>query len=153
MELERKLLVSPALAAQTERDQLIARQTDELAKKSALLERAEAAAKRVGLELSEHADRLLMQTSLVEQRDAEIVDMQAKLDELVVSRDQQAGQYVKELSNVRAKLEAKESELETVHLRLADAEKSSTSLDELVVSRDRQVGQYEKEPTNVRAKL
>jgi hypothetical protein len=64
-----------------------------------------------------------MQTSLVEQRDAELVDMQAKLDELVVSRDQQVGQCEKELGNVRAKLEANESELEAIRLRLTDAEK------------------------------
>jgi hypothetical protein len=89
LEVERQPLVS--LAAQTERDQLIARLTDELALKSALLEQskanAAAAAKRAGM----HADRLLMQTSLrlVEQRDAEFVDMQARLDELQLSRDQQ----------------------------------------------------------------
>jgi hypothetical protein len=118
LELERQLSVS--LAAQTERDQRIARLT-------ALLEQAEAdaadAAKRAGLELREHVDRLLMQTSLVEQRDAELVDMQAKLDKLVV---QQVGQYETQLTNVRAKLEAKESELEAVRLRLTDAEKGWT---------------------------
>jgi hypothetical protein len=92
LELERQ--PSVLLAAQTERDQRIARLTEELALKRVLLECAEAnaaeAAKRAGL----HADRLLMQTSLVEQRDAELVDMQAKLrnteaklDELAVSRD------------------------------------------------------------------
>ncbi|KAF8492354.1 hypothetical protein F5888DRAFT_1730002 [Russula emetica] len=71
-----------------------------------------------------------MQTSLVEQRDAELVDMQAKLrntetklDELVVSRDQQVGQYEKEFTNMRAKLEAKESELEAIRSRLTDTEK------------------------------
>jgi chromosome segregation ATPase len=89
-----------------------------------------------------------MQTSLVEKRDAELVDTQAKL----VSCDRQAGQYEKELANMRAKLEAKESELEAVRLRLPDAEKGWTSLDELIVSPD-QVGQYEKELANVRAKL
>jgi reverse gyrase len=67
-----------------------------------------------------------MQTSLVEQRDAELVDMQARLDELVVSRDQQVGQYEKELGNVRAQLEANESELEEIRLRLTDAEKGLT---------------------------
>jgi Kelch motif len=108
LELERQLSVS--LAVQAERDQRIARLTDELALKSALLEQVKAsAAERARLELREHEDRLLAQTSLVEQRDAELVDMQARLDELVVSRDQQAEQYKKELVNVRAKLEAKES--------------------------------------------
>jgi hypothetical protein len=62
----------------------------------------------------------------VKQRDAELVDMQARLDELLLSRDQQIGQYEKELSNVRAKLEANESELEAVRLRLTDAEKGWT---------------------------
>jgi uncharacterized coiled-coil DUF342 family protein len=96
LELERQLSVS--LAVQAERGHRIAQLTDELALKSTLLEQAEAnaaeAAKRAGpagLEPCEHADRLLMQTSLVEQRDAELVDMQAALDELLQSRDQQVG--------------------------------------------------------------
>jgi hypothetical protein len=106
--------LSASLAVQTERDQRIAQLTDELALKSALLEQAEANA-------AEAADRILTQTSLVEQRDVELVDMQAKLDQLAVSRDQQVGQYEKELTNVRAKLEAKESAESTAfRLRLAD---------------------------------
>jgi hypothetical protein len=111
LELERQLSVS--LAAQTERDQRIAQLTCELALKSALLEQAEANA-------AEAADRLLMQTSLVEQRDAELVGLQARLDELLLSRDRR---HEKEPADVRAKLEAKESELEAVRLRLTDAEK------------------------------
>jgi len=106
-ELERQL--SESLA---ERDQRIARLTEEFALKSA-------------------DDRRLMRTSLVKQiqRDAKIVDMEAKLnalDELLLSRDQQIGQYEKELTNVRAKLEANESELEAVRLRLKSAEKGFT---------------------------
>ena len=58
MELERQLSV--LLAAQSERDQLIARQTDELALKSALLEQAEAnaveTARRAGSDLREYVD-------------------------------------------------------------------------------------------------
>jgi len=121
LELERQLLVS--LAAQTERDQRIVQLTNELALKTALLEQTEAnsteAAKRAGLKLREHADRLLMQSSRVKQRDVELRDMQAKPP----SRDQQIEQYEKELANVRVKLEARESELEAVRLRLVDAEK------------------------------
>jgi chromosome segregation ATPase len=131
MQLERQL--SESLTAQTERDQCIAQLTDELAVKSAQLELAEAnaaeAAKRAGLKLCEHADRLLMQTSLVKQRDAELVDVQAKLDELVVShdqQDQQVGRYKEELTNVRTELKAKESELEAVRLRHTEAENSLT---------------------------
>ena len=70
------------LAAQTERDERIARLT-------ALLEQPEAntaeAAKCTGL----HADRLLIQTSLVDQKNAELAGMQARLNGLVLSRDQQ----------------------------------------------------------------
>ena len=115
-DLERKLSVS--LAAQTERDQRIAQLTDELALRSALLEQADAnaaeAAKRAGLELREHADRLLMQSSRAK-GDVELGDMQAK----PLSRDQQCE---KELAYMRVKLEAKESELEAIRLRLAEAE-------------------------------
>jgi chromosome segregation ATPase len=64
-ELER--LLSATLAALTMRDQRLAQPTDEL---------------------RECADRLLVQTSLVEQKDAELVDMRARLDELLLSRDQ-----------------------------------------------------------------
>ena len=46
--------------------------------------------------------------------------MQTKLDELLLSWDQQIGQHERELANVHAKLE---SELEAFRLRLADAEK------------------------------
>jgi hypothetical protein len=157
LELERQLSVS--LAAQTERDQRIARLTDELALKSALLEQSEAnaveAARRAGSGLREYVDdQRLKWTSLVKERDVELVDMQvrlrdmqAKFDELLLSRDQQIGQHERELTSVRAKLEAKD------RLRLVDAEKGRTSLDELGESRDQQVGQYEKELKNVRAKL
>ena len=98
--LERQQSIS--LAAQIERDQRIARLTDELA----LLEQAEAkaveATRRAGPELREHAnDR---RPSVVKQNDVESVDMQTrlkdiqvKLDELLLSRDQQIGQYEKKL--------------------------------------------------------
>jgi non-ribosomal peptide synthetase component E (peptide arylation enzyme) len=146
VELERQL--SAMLAAQTRRDQRLAQLTDELALTSALLEQAEAnaasAMKRTGLE---HANRLVVQ---VEQKDAELVDMQAKLDELLLSRDQrvraleqalqkatpraadadersrraceQIAQHETELGEVRAELEARKSELEAARSRLADAE-------------------------------
>ena len=157
VELERQL--SAILAAQTERDQRLAQLTDELALKSALLERVEAnaaeATKHAGLEPHELADRLLAQTSLVENKDTELVRMQAKLDELVASRDQHvralgqaesalqkatsraadADDYETELVGVRAELEARKSELEAIRLRLANAEvgwaKSKTEVDTL----------------------
>ena len=67
------------------------------------------AARCAELEVCEHADQLVMQTSLMEQRDAELVEMQVKHDRLILSRDQ-------EVSNVHAKLEAKVSELEAVRI-------------------------------------
>ena len=147
-ELEQQL--SATLTAQTARDQRLAQLTDELALKSALLEQAEAnaaeATKRAGLELRGHANRLPAQTPLMEPKDAELVNMQAKLDELLVSRDEaqsalqkaisravdadersqraceQMGQYETELVEVRAELGASKSELEVVRSRLTDAE-------------------------------
>ena len=128
MRPERQLSASPT--AITERDQQIAQLAAKLALKCALLEQAEAnaaeaveAAKRAGLEIREQADQLLIQTSLAKQREVELRYMQAKLDELLQSRDQQIGQHEKDLANIRAKLDAKESELEAVRLRLTDAEK------------------------------
>ena len=124
LELERQLSVS--LAVQTERGRRIAQLTDELALKSALLEQAEAsaveAARRAGPGLREYTDdRRPMRTSLVKRRDVEPVDMQAKLDEVLLSHNQHIGQYEEELAIVRAKLEANESELEAVRLRLTEA--------------------------------
>ncbi len=113
VELEHKL--SAMLAAQTERDLRVAQLTDKLAQNSALLKQSEAnaaeAKKRAGLEQPE---------------------MQAKLDELLLSRDhalQRAScateaneQSQRELAEVRAELGARESELTVVHLRLTDIE-------------------------------
>lgn len=137
MELERR--VSSTLAAQTERDRHIAQLIDELAQKSALLSalleqagtsaNAVKAAKRVGLELRKQADPVLVQTSRVKQKDAELVGLQAKLDELLLSRTQDAraldqaqsalqkakadaDEHETEQAEVRAELQARKSELE-----------------------------------------
>jgi hypothetical protein len=121
LELERQLSI--LLAAQIERDQLIAWQTDELAQKRVLLEQAEANAaeekRRAILEQREHENRLLLlaQTSFV---DMQLRSTDAKLDELLLSPGQQIGQYGAELANVRAEPEAEESELGTVGLTDAD---------------------------------
>ena len=122
--LERQL--SETLAAQAERDRRIAQLSEQLTQNSALLEQAEAnvakAKKRAGLELR---------------------GLQAKLDESMLSRDghlrtaleaQSALQKAtsraaeayersqRELAEVHAKLEARESELAVMRLRFADAE-------------------------------
>ena len=150
--LERQL--SATLATQTERDHCLAQLpvTEELTLKSALLEADASPAegtKRAGLDPRELVDRLLVQTSLVEQKDTELVKMQAKLDELLLSRDQQvraleqaqkarvadADEYKTELAKVRAELEVKKFELEAIRLRLTDAEigwaRSKTEADTL----------------------
>jgi hypothetical protein len=143
--------LSAMLATQTARDQHLAQLpvTERLAPKSALFEagaNAAEATKHAELDPNELVDRLLVQTSLVEQKDAELVKMQGKLDELVLSRDQaqraHADEYETELAKVRAELEAKtseleakKSELEAIRLRLTDAEigwaKCKTEADKL----------------------
>jgi chromosome segregation ATPase len=145
-DLERQL--SETLA---ERAQL----TDQLAQKSALLEQAEANAaevkKRAGLEqrdLQAKLDELLLSRDQVEASAAEVKklagleqrELQAKLDELLLYRDQALEQVQsalqkatfsaaeanersqEELAGVHAKLEARESELAAIRLRLTDAE-------------------------------
>ena len=126
-DLERQL--SEMLATQIERDQHIAQLTDQLVQKSTLLDQADANA----AEAKERAG--------LEQR-----DVKAKLDELLLSRNQvleqvqialqkatfraaeaneriqPACEHETELAEVHAKLEASQSELAAVRLRLMDAE-------------------------------
>jgi hypothetical protein len=114
--LERQLSVR--LAAETERDRRIAQLTDELSLKSALLEQAEAnaaeAKKHEGLKLRE---------------------LQAKLDELLLSRDE----------HVRA-FEQAQSALRKATSRATDADERSRYTCE-------QIGKYEMELAEVRAEL
>jgi hypothetical protein len=119
IELERQLSDSETLAAKTERDRRITYLTDKLALKSALLEQAEANE----AEAKKHAG--------LEQR--ELQAKAAKLDELLLSRDQALEQAQsalqkaneqsqRELAEVHSKLGAMESELAAVRLRLTDGE-------------------------------
>ena len=71
-------------------------------------------AKRAGLESPEHVDGPLMQISMAKQSD--LMDTQAKPEELPLSRDQQYGQYGKKFANVGAKLGAKETERGAIRL-------------------------------------
>ena len=116
LELERQLSVS--IAAQIERDRRIAQLTDELALKNALLEEAEAnaaeAKKHEGLELRE---------------------LQAKLDGLLLSRDQHA--YA---------CEQAQSSLQKAISRATDADERNERACE-------QIGRYETELAEVRAEL
>ena len=108
IELERQLSEVKA-----ERDQHIAQLTDDLALlKGALLEQAEANAAKV--EKSEKRAGL------------ELRKLQAKLDELLLSRDHALEQSQRELTEMRAELETSKSEFAAfrlrVDLRLADTE-------------------------------
>jgi chromosome segregation ATPase len=155
IELERQL--SETLVAKTERDRRIAQLTDELALKCTLLERAQANApkveERAGPELHQlqaKFDELLLSRDLaLEQADAnaeekkraglELRKLQAKLDELLLSRDhaleqaqnalQKAScaaeaneQSQRELTEMRAELEASKSESAAFRSRLEDME-------------------------------
>ena len=120
IELERQL--SETLVVKTERDRRIAQLTDELALKNALLEQAEANV-AAAAEAKKNAE-------------LEIRELQAKFDESLLSRDQALEQsqsalqkasctaeaYERELTTMRAELEASKSESAAFRLRLADIE-------------------------------
>jgi hypothetical protein len=113
---ELQQLLSKTLAVQTEQDRRLAQLTEELALKSALLEQAETNAaetrRSAELERRENTERLLVQTSLVKQKDAELGRLQAK--------------YETDVAEVRAEPEAKKLKLEVVYSRPMDAENSWT---------------------------
>jgi hypothetical protein len=130
--LEQQL--SQTLAAQIERDRRIAQLTDQLAQKSALLERAEVnvveAKKRAGLEqreLQEKPDKSQLPHDQAEANAVEAIkrsrleqrELQAKLGELLLSRDQ---------AEANAKEERKRAGLELRELQ--------AKLDESLLSRD-----------------
>ncbi|KAI0294941.1 hypothetical protein BC826DRAFT_1009522 [Russula brevipes] len=175
---ERKRQMSAMFAAQAERDRLVEQLSDARTLKSTLFEPAEAnaveAAKRAGLlqemhthvlqdqtgvqggsaaldaELREQADRLFAQTSPAEQKGTTVLNLPARLDEFLHSRDQHMRaleqaqvalrkattlaaeldeereriieQYKTELAEVRSELETRMSELKVVRIQLADAE-------------------------------
>jgi chromosome segregation ATPase len=151
------------LAAQAERDQRLAQLTDELALKSTLLEQVEAnsaeATKRAGLleethvrvlrdhtdvqerhaaldaDLRDKADQLIAQTSLAEQKDAELVNVQTQVEELLLSRDQ----------HVRA--------LEQAQGALQKASSRAREVDEENQRAREQIAQYETELAETRGEL
>ena len=111
-DLERQL--SETLTAQTERDRHIAQLTDQLTKKSALLEQSEANA----AEAKKHAGQ-------------ELRGLQAKLRTLEQAQSalqkatpptSDADERSQSACEVRAELEGKKSELEALRLQLMDAE-------------------------------
>ena len=169
-DLERPL--SKTHAAQTGWEREIAQLTEQLAQKSALLEQVEANAAQVA-ESKKRAGR-------------ELHELQAKLDESVLSRDkaleqihsalrkatshaaEAKEQHRRELAEVHAKLEARESELAAVRLRLTDAEdgwaKSKAESAQKATSRAaeanersqcacEQIGEYETKLAEVRAEV
>ena len=132
LELERQMSVS--LAAQTERDQRIAQLTDELALKSALLERAQAnaaeAKKREGLELRELQENFERQLS---------VRLVAQTE-----RDQRIAQLTDELTLKSALLE--QAEVNATEAKKHEGLKFrelQAQLDELLLFRDQHVRAFE----------
>jgi chromosome segregation ATPase len=110
IELERQL--SETLVAKTERDRRIAQLTDELAMKSTLLEQAAEEKKGVQRELQSKLDDLLLSRNQALEQARSALQNATEVNE----RSQQ------ELAEVHAKLEERESELAAVRLRLTDAE-------------------------------
>ena len=86
-------------------------------------------------ELRDHADRLLSQTSLAEQKDAELLNAQAQVGELLLSRDQ----------HVRA--------LEQAQGALQKATSRASEVDEQSQRTREQVGQYVAELSELRGEL
>ena len=119
-DLERQL--SELLAAQSERDRRIAQLADQLAQNSALAEQAEAnmveAKRPAGLEQRELAEVLANLNKLLLSRDEALEQAQSALKK-ATSRAAEANERSRqELAEVRAKLEARESELAAVRLQL-----------------------------------
>ena len=126
IELERQL--SETLVVKTERDRHIAELTDELELMSALFKQAEA----------NGADAAAAAAEAKKNAELEIRELQAKLDESLLSRDQALEQaqsalqkvsctaeaYERELTEMRSELEASKSESAAFRLRLADTENS-----------------------------
>ncbi len=130
-DLEQQLLAS--LAAQIERDRRIGQLTDDLALKSALLEESERnaaqAKRRAGLELRELQAKLdkslLSHDRALEQAQSAVQKARSRAadaDDRSQPAYEQIGRYKTELAEVRAELEGKKSKLETIRLRLRDAE-------------------------------
>ena len=116
IELERQL--SETIVAKTERDRRIAQLTEELALKSALLEQATEEKRRAGLELRELQAKL--DESLLSHGHA-LEQAQSALQKASCAAEANE-QSQRELAEMHVKFEAKESELAAFRLRLADAE-------------------------------
>ena len=124
IELERQLFAT--LVGQTERDRRIAQLTDELGKIRALLEQAEAnvaeATKRAALEQRELQAKLDESLLSREQAVQALEQAQSALQKATILAAEANERSLRELAGVHAKLEARESELAAVRLRLTDAE-------------------------------
>jgi hypothetical protein len=156
LELERQLSVLPAV--QTERDRRITRLT-------ALLEQAEAnaaeAAKRVGLE---HAGRLLMQTSLVERRDAELVDMQARVrdfrsqfsdSQTTVQRlESQNKRITRELNKSREAADQHKNEAERLNNGMEELKANhETAIETAIAQARKQAGSLQRDKSDLQQSL
>ncbi|RPD82328.1 hypothetical protein L226DRAFT_556194 [Lentinus tigrinus ALCF2SS1-7] len=150
-DLERQLQV--ALAGQAERDRKIQELNDSVSLQTTLLEQAEARAedaskradtltqsydqsteahnalreRNAALEarLRETSDKLLAQTSLVEQHEADYIKAQSQLENVLRSQDQ----HIRALDQTRAALEAASSRAEEVDAQYARAREQISQLE------------------------
>jgi hypothetical protein len=137
IELERQL--SETLVAKTELDRRIAQLTDELSLKSALLEQAEAdasaeAKKRAGLEQREPQAK---PGKLLLSRDQALEQAQSALQKATFRAAEANERHQRELAEMHAKLEARDSELAGIRLRLADTENGCAAKSKADVDTDR----------------
>ena len=149
--LERQL--SSMLAERAEKDRKIGELSDSLALTTTLLEQAEAravdASKRADLledsheeklrehadlqerhmlleaALREHADRLLSQSSQLEQKEAELVNAQSQVEELSLSREQ----HVRALDQARVALQSASTRAEEVDAKYKESRDHSAQLE------------------------
>ncbi|KAH9947722.1 hypothetical protein B0H21DRAFT_852629 [Amylocystis lapponica] len=150
-DLERQL--ASAMAEQAARDRKLKELGDSFAMQTTLLEQAEASAeeasKRADLlsqshdrsfeahrslqerhatlevTLQDHADRLLAQTSLIEQREADHLKAQAQLEELLLSREQ----HVRALEQARNALQLASTRAAEVDAQYARAQEQVAQLE------------------------
>lgn len=103
----------------------------------------------LGAQLREHAEKLLAQTSLLEQREAERASLQAQVDELSRSRDQ----HVRALDQARVALQTASSRTEEVDLQYHRATEQIGTLEADLADLRGELETRSAEADSVRARL
>ncbi|KAJ7042429.1 hypothetical protein C8F04DRAFT_945639 [Mycena alexandri] len=103
----------------------------------------------VEAQLREHADRLLSQTSALEQKEADEMSLRAQVDELIQSRDQ----HLRALEQARSALQASSSRAEEVDLQYDRAREQISTLEVDVVELRGELESRTAEVETIRARL